>query len=248
MITNEIMDFTVPNSVIDKTIDTTIKKYLYTIRNLTYQRTPVELLDNLFMGDFAKNSLFYYLKEVNGKNVVDYDEIRTDNFQHPDPGWDIMSLDNNLKIEVKSSIVPNVDRGNTDLITSQNLINKRDVKITASHNKGNTYINPESLESDIHVQIYFFNARTYRNGINDLNMLANEITTNRLKVNDYINIRKYINAKYFGFSLKQEIIDFKNYNMNNNILPTWTFSWTDRVYWKSPISKAHPYQELLNII
>ncbi len=75
MTLNDVIHFSVPDTVINKTIDTTIRKYLYTIQNLTYNRTPVELLDNLFMGDFAKNSLFYYLKDVNRKNVVDYDEI-----------------------------------------------------------------------------------------------------------------------------------------------------------------------------
>lgn len=248
MTLNDVIHFSVPDTVINKTIVTTIRKYLYTIQNLTYNRTPVELLDNLFMGDFAKNSLFYYLKDVNRKNVVDYDEIRTDNFELPDPGWDIMSLDNNLKIEVKSSIVPNVDNGNNECATMQNLIDRRDVKITASHNNGQTYINPENLESHIHVQIYFLNARTYRNGPNDLNILANEITNNPQMVNQYININKYLYAKYFGYSLKQEIIDLKDYNLNNGINPIWTFSWTDRVYWKSPISNAHTFTELLNII
>lgn len=248
MTVSDIREFGVPNEVINKTINTTIRKYLYTIKNLTYDRTPVELLDNLFMGDFAKNSLFYYLKVIENKNVIDYDEIRTDDFQNADPGWDIMSLDNNLKIEVKSSIVPSVDKGNNECHTIQNLINRRDIKITASHNKGQTYIDPENLESDIHVQIYFLNAKTYKKGPNDLNLLAQEITTNPQKVDQYININKYLNAKYFGFSLKQEIVDLKNYNINHNINPTWTFSWTNRIYWNSPISNAHTFEQLLNII
>ena len=35
--------------IIAKTLKNSVKKYLYTIQNLTYKRTPVELLDNLYM-------------------------------------------------------------------------------------------------------------------------------------------------------------------------------------------------------
>ncbi len=92
--------------IIAKTLKNSVKKYLYTIQNLTYKRTPVELLDNLYMGDIAKNAIFDYLKDRVSNTLIDYDEIRTDEFKQADPGWDFKIGKRPVKIEVKSSLPP----------------------------------------------------------------------------------------------------------------------------------------------
>jgi hypothetical protein len=45
-----------------------------------YGITPVELLDNFYIGDIAKNSLLEYLRARGNNSISDYDEIRKDNF------------------------------------------------------------------------------------------------------------------------------------------------------------------------
>ncbi|MEI9908716.1 MAG: hypothetical protein WDO71_03030 [Bacteroidota bacterium] len=58
-------------------------------------------------GDLAKNSLLEYLRPLSTQPIMDYDELRTDNFEEPDPGWDIKAGAKQIKIEVKSSIPTN---------------------------------------------------------------------------------------------------------------------------------------------
>ena len=102
----DIIVLPVDDGIINKTVNNAIKKYDYTINNLSYSRTPVEQLDNIYMGDLAKNALVAYFR--NQRIVVeDYDEIRTDNFQDHDPGWDFKLGKHKLRCEVKSSIPPN---------------------------------------------------------------------------------------------------------------------------------------------
>lgn len=57
--------------------------------------------------------------------VIDYDEMRKNNFTEPYPGWDMLFGRSNLKVEIKSSTPP----GNEEWM---DIINKRDIKITAS--------------------------------------------------------------------------------------------------------------------
>jgi len=57
MTVNDVITLPVPHTVLSKTATNTIRKYSHTHRTLMYGRTPVELLDNIFMGDMAKNSL-----------------------------------------------------------------------------------------------------------------------------------------------------------------------------------------------
>ena len=87
------------------------------------------------MGDIAKNALVSYLRS-HSISVIDYDEIRTDNFMEHDPGWDFKIGKKMITVEVKSSIPPNNE-------PKSNLIKYRDIKITASHDKGKTWIKPE---------------------------------------------------------------------------------------------------------
>jgi len=246
----DVLKLPLNNYVITKTLENSVKKYLYTIKNLTYKRTPVELLDNLYMGDIAKNAIFDYLKDKVSDTLIDYDEIRNDNFEQADPGWDFKIGERPVKIEVKSSLPPKVDVNNSnsfdDLIN--NIIKNRDIKITASHSNGKTLVEPANLDSEIHIQIYFFNVSVYKKGYNDVYSLYNDIKEDNNKIRKIINIDKYNEPFYFGFSTKQEIINYKKENENNNIKPTWTFSWTDRWYWKSPILKAHNLKLLIKTI
>ena len=129
-----------------------------------------------------------------------------------------------------------------------NIIKNRDVKTTASHDNGKTFIQPSNLDSEIHIQIYFFNVSVYKQGYNDPYSLYNNIRYDSNKIRKIINTDKYNEPYYFGFSTKQEIINYKRENETKSIETTWTFSWTDRWYWKSPILKAHNMKKLIATI
>lgn len=238
MTINDVFELPVSQAVINKTMQNVVKKYNYTYRSLMYQRTPVELLDNLYMGDLAKNALYDYLIKKCNHDVIDYDEIRTDNFENADPGWDLKVGNLKLKVEIKSSIPPNNE-------SRLDIINKRDIKVTASHDKGRTWINPKEIESDIHVQIYFY-AKSYRNGYSNFEALSNVISADYSKVRQIINADKYNKPLFFGFTTKKLIISHLDSLPQNE--RTWTFSWTHRIYWKCPIKKAYNLPTLVKLI
>ena len=226
----------VSKEVINKTLKNTVKKYLYTYKSLMYARTPVELLDNLFMGDFAKNCIFDYLKNKCDGEIVDYDEIRTDDFKEHDPGWDFLIGNKKIKVEVKSSIPPKGESVN-------DIIDKRDIKITASHDNGNTWIKPEDIESDIHIQIYFY-AQTYKNGWSNFESLYNHIKDNPNNIINVINASKYYKPYFMGWNTKDNIIKYSKELKPN----TWTFTWTSRIYWRCPIISSYNIEKLIELI
>ena len=236
MTINDIITLPVSQAVINKTAKNTIRKYSHTYRALMYGRTPVELLDNIYMGDMAKNSLLEYLRARCNNPIIDYDEIRKDNFLEADPGWDFKVGNTLIKVEVKSSTPPN----NENL---QAIINKRDIKITASHDNGVTMIPPDNLESEIHIQVYFY-ARPYRNGYDNFQTLQNDLTADPNCIHRIINSAKYNEPLFFGWNTKTNIIRYAN-----TLRPaTWTFSWTSRVYWRCPIREAMTLPQLVEFI
>jgi len=160
-----------------------------------------ELLDNIYMGDIAKNALVSYLRS-HSISVIDYDEIRTDNFMEHDPGWDFKIGKKMITVEVKSSIPPNNE-------PKSNLIKYRDIKITASHDKGKTWIKPEDIDSNIHIQIYFY-TKPYRNGYDSFDTLARDISTNYHLIDKIINASKYNEPLFAGWTTKKNIIGYLN--------------------------------------
>lgn len=54
MTINDVIILPVNQQIIDKTMKNVVKKLNHTNISLMYNRTPVELLDNLYMGDLAK--------------------------------------------------------------------------------------------------------------------------------------------------------------------------------------------------
>lgn len=235
---NDILELPVTKEVIEKTISNTVKKYNHTCKNLMYSRTPVELLDNIYMGDIAKNSIFLYLSEHCKCPVIDYDEIRTDNFEEPDPGWDIMVGTKKIKIEIKSSIPPQKEQ-------KEDIIKLRDIKITASHDNGKTWRDPQYLESDIHIQVYFY-ATPYRKGFDKFEDLSSVISSDMWKIRDIIKSDKYNSPLFFGYNTKDNIIKYLHSLPENE--RTWSFSWTTRIYWKCPIKDSYNMSSLINYL
>jgi len=236
MKSSEVVTLPFNDEIVEKTIDNAIKKLHYTMSNLMYNRPPVEIYDNIVMGDIAKNSILYYLRSKCIREIIDYDEIRDDAFTKPDPGWDFMFGTTNIKVEVKSSIPPNGE-------SVESIINLRDIKITASNDNGKTFIPVESLISDVHIQVYFY-AKTYKLGYNSLKELYDSIHNDRVRAKSIINIDKYAKPMFFGWDTKNNIIGYSKVLQPK----TWTFSWTDRIYWRCPIMKAKGVEELICLI
>lgn len=224
------------DAALQKTAVNTIKKYNHTHRSLMYGRTPVELLDNLFMGDLAKNVLLEYLRAHCTSPVVDYDEERQDGFTLPDPGWDFKAGRQSLKLEVKSSIPPNEE-------SREDIVGKRDIKITASHDKGQTWVQPEALESELHAQVYFY-AKPYKQGFDSFEALQTELNDKPEKLHEIINSRKYSEPLFFGWNAKQRIIKYHK-TLEPNI---WTFEKTNRIYWRCPIKESGTLPQLVAYI
>lgn len=86
MKTSDILILPTDDAIRRKTAENVVRKYNNTDISLMYDRSPVELLDNLYMGDIAKNALAAYLRKHCSTPVTDYDEIRTDDFTEPAAG------------------------------------------------------------------------------------------------------------------------------------------------------------------
>lgn len=145
------------------------KKLRYSIdRPGMNRRTPSEALDDKIMGDIATMAVLEYLDSINVGNIA-YDEIRQDNFQRPNPGWDIV-IGNNANhwgenthdfrvprelttISIKSSRLPR-----NDTLTSA--INTRDFKIF-KHSQSIS----NDITTDLEVQVYYPFLKTQLNGL-----------------------------------------------------------------------------------
>lgn len=223
------------DTVVDRTMKNVVKKYDNTDKSLMYERTPVELLDNLIMGDIAKNSLIFYLRECGIDNIIDYDDVRTDNFLNADPGWDFLVGQRKVKVEVKSSIPPNNE-------SISDIVSKRDIKITAALDKDNpVIIFPKDLESHLHIQIYFY-ASPYKDGYDSFDELSRDINSDYIKIATIIGIEKYSQPLFLGWNTKDEVVKYTNGDIKNH---TWTFPWTKRLYWDCPIRNAHNLESLV---
>jgi hypothetical protein len=236
MTVNDVVILPVNDAILTKTAANAVKKYRYIYSTLMYNRSPVELLDNIFMGDLAKNALLEYLKPLCSQPLIDYDEIRTDNFLEPDPGWDFKAGIKQIKAEVKSSIPTNSE-------SHQAIINKRDIKITASHDKGKTWIQPEALESELHVQVYFY-AKPDKDGYEQFDTLYEDVTADSTAIHRIINTKKYSQPLFFGWNRKSDIISFVKTKRPN----TWSFDKTSRVYWVCPVKGAFTMPQLVRYI
>jgi hypothetical protein len=236
MTVNDVVILPFNETILTKTAVNTIRKYRYITSTMMYKRTPVELLDNLFMGDIAKNALVEYLRPLCHQPVIDYDEIRTDNFLEPDPGWDFKAGTTLIKAEVKSSIPTNSE-------SHLAIINKRDIKITASHDKGKTWKQPGELDSELHVQVFFY-AKPYKDGYDQFDALYKALIADNSVIHDIINSSKYKLPLFFGWNQKSAIINYTKTLKPN----TWTFDKTSRIYWRCPVKEALTLPQLVDYI
>lgn len=141
-------------------LECSCEKLIYSIdRPNMNPRSIAERIDDKVMGDIACLEVKDFLDE-NGVFVRNYDELRIDKYQQPDPGWDLVAGaaarkwicrindpsspdDDVIKLSVKSSRIP---RGRT----IEDCISNYDFKIFKVHS---AII--DDLTSDMEVQVYY---------------------------------------------------------------------------------------------
>ena len=66
------------------------RRVRYTInRARMNERGPAEKMDDAVMGEIASAAVAQYLDDERGQLVLAYDDVRTDEYRDPDPGWDL---------------------------------------------------------------------------------------------------------------------------------------------------------------
>ena len=158
------------------------------------KRSSFEKFINLFPGDLAKNIVRKNIKDMYGLELVDYDKIRTDNFENNDP-WDLKWKD--YEIEVKSSI----EKYNSSI---NNILENR--RIIVFENKG---------IKDIIIQVFFVYKDDYGKKIARLmgdNKEQEFINEGIRNIDEFIKIfRQHFTAIIAGFITKDEACSNKGH-------------------------------------
>lgn len=234
---NDIVLLPVSSEVKEKTIINTVKKFNYTLQNSIVKRNQVELICDLYMGDLAKNCIVDYLRKncVNKPHVIDYDEVRKDNFTEHDP-WDFCLNRDDLRVEVKSSTPPLKKNG--DMETDEELLKGRDIKIIAKKTPNQREEQPEDFDCFVFPQVYF------RCRVPDeRNLTTAEIqrlNTSPLALQEIVDLERFNNPMFFGWSAKTDIIFFRD----RLVEPQWKYG--NAVYWSCPLRYSRTLKELVD--
>jgi hypothetical protein len=238
--------------IIGKTIENVVKKFSFTRLNSIKRRTAPELLDNLIQGDLAKNSMLWYLRRQK-LCLLDYDEIRTDDFKEPDPDWDMCTPDEKTFIEVKSSLPPDYLKKGKEKFSNR-IVDELDIKITAGSNRKaggsnpKNLIPPNQLKADIHIQVYYNADRLHsKNSANNFEKIKKLIETNSEAILEITRFRERLNKPYFfGYCTRNEIEEYLEYLEKKGQPQTWEYE--DCIYWRYPIHFARNMSRLVELL
>lgn len=234
---DDIVALPVSSEVKEKTIINTVKKFNYTLQNSIVRRNQIELICDLYMGDLAKNCIVDYLRKncVNKPHIIDYDEVRTDNFTEHDP-WDFCLNRDDLRVEVKSSTPPMKKNG--DMETDEELLKGRDIKIIAKKTQNQRELQPEEFDCFVFPQVYF------RCRVPDeRNLTTAEIqrlNVSPLALQEIVDLDRFDNPMFFGWSAKTDIIFFRD----RLVEPQWKYG--NAVYWSCPLRYSRTLKELVD--
>lgn len=195
------------------------RRFKHTVnrRNLP-ARSHAERFDSIVLGEIATNCVIDYIRRVPKLCCCSYDELRVDNFENEDMGWDAIvfykrgwypdvipnyTMPLPFKLSVKSSTIPEKDAGNLHKV-----IQTRDIKILKINERVE-----DDLRVDGVVQTYYPHETANRKdidllavqsiidnpalGLDQLNRLANLL---RLEA-------RCRGLKIVAFSLASEIVD-----------------------------------------
>ncbi|EAQ53538.1 hypothetical protein [Vibrio sp. MED222] len=213
-----------------------------------------EALDDKVMGDIATIVVCKYLREV-GLGAVAYDQIRTDGFEKPDPGWDVVVSKNRsglnrwargtkeptivpgfaLSISVKSSRLPAADN-------IQRALNQRDFKI---FNLNNNQISLD-LTADIETQVYYNLEKTQLCNLKVTKEDVINATINRQNCK-VIDEKLMINDRYnecilSRWAFSEDIVNKTKSRIQANQKIMW--SSFGKSMWIAPLSEGFSFQQL----
>lgn len=234
---NDIVALPVSLDVKQKTIINTVKKFNFTLQNSIVRRNQIELICDLYMGDLAKNCIVDYLRNncVNRPNIIDYDEVRADNFTEHDP-WDFCINRDNLRVEVKSSTPPMKKNG--EMETDEELLKGRDIKIIAKKTPNQREVPPEEFDCFVFPQVYF---RCRVPDERDLTTAETQrLSVSPLALQEIIDLNRFDNPLFFGWSAKTDIIFFRDRLVD----PQWKYG--NAVYWSCPLRYTRTLKELVD--
>lgn len=160
----EYVDFRVDTEWIERAVRWACRRVHNTIdRPDMNERDPTERLDDIIMGEVGSTAVMQYLVG-RGNHVVAYDDVRSDRYRDPDPGWDLAVGAGVLAwpragddprspprgescwtISVKSSRIPEADGDSIE-----RAIANRDFKILK-----NSVRIEDDLTADFEAQVYF---------------------------------------------------------------------------------------------
>ena len=172
---------------------------------------------------------------VNKWLVTNGIQITKTNYLHDDYNIDIDFLIAGKNLELKTSLIPDAD------YNINNVIQNRDIKLIR---RGEESIN--NLRGDIHLQIYFDQKRKAK----DQWLKAQHIDLTSKDVN-YL-YEKFLAKAYLEKTYLVAWIDKPSLISKLTQLPEnqryWTFTGSQRQFWKCPLSNSRPPIELIQYL
>lgn len=243
-------------------IEWAVKKLNYSIDRPNMNRRPIsEALDDKIMGDIATIAICQFLRRA-GLKAIAYDQIRKDNFELPDPGWDILVASQHHKLNtwgrstltpcnlpdyavslsVRSSRLPKTD-------TIEKAMKIRDFKVFDNHN-GKIELD---LTADIETQVYYDLEKTklYGNITNKDVQQALLSRHNCTVIEEKLGIQSRFDSCYLAsWNFASNIINHcKTLEMRgaNTTWPSYHGGETKRM-WKAPLSMGQSFDKAYNML
>jgi len=195
--------------------------------NLRYRHKNIQF-DCLLRGYVGEYCIIKWLKE--------YDiNFETTNYIEDDENIDIDFLYKEKNLELKTSLVPDVDG------IIENAVNKRDIKLIR---RGNSRI--EDLRGDIHLQIYYSQKRKAKD-----EWLKQQTIDLNSKDIDYLynsfNARAYKSTTFFVAWIDKETL-VKKINALPENQRYWSFQGSQRYFWNCKIQESKKPMDLITYL
>lgn len=148
-----------------------------------------------------------------------------------DGGMDIDFVINGLHVELKTSLVPDVD------VDIRNVVSRRDIKIL----KRSSTI--EGLRGDVHIQLYINQRRKAKDDF--LVGLDVDLSGDSSYLYDVLWCKRYLDSVYFvGWIDKGSLVE--RLNKLEASEREWSFSGSIRSFWKCPLRESRTPLEIID--
>ncbi len=219
---NQIITLNISEDEIKEAIDRAKKhNFIDNLRN----RHPNVVFDNKLRGYVGEIALKQWLI----KNDI---FIETTNIMDDNSGMDIDFQYKNLDIELKTSLIPDID------LNLETVFLKRDIKLIKRENQ------IEDLKGDVHIQIYYNHLRKRK----DEWLKSQNIDLNSNNIDylyDSLGAKRYINETFlFCWIDKDSLV--KRINKLPENKRTWGYAY--RSFWKCPLSDSFPPNKLIDYL